>query len=298
MLDFKSNNAIAVQGVIVAFIVLFLKYIAYRVTGSIALYSDALESIINVATAVAALTAVYWSAKPADTNHPYGHTKAEYFSAVLEGVLIVIAAISIFHAAYNGFLQPRGFAQPVEGLLANGAATLVNAAWCFILLREGRKRRSPALVADGKHLLSDIVSSTGVLAGLVLAVWTGWAILDPLLAALVALAILWSGWSLVRTSMSSLMDEAVAPETLERMRQVIAANAEGAIEAHDIRTRHAGPVTFIDFHLVVPGSMSVSDAHAICDRIERALKEMAADAQITIHVEPEEKAKHRGVVVL
>ena len=298
MLDFKSNNAIAVQGVIVAFIVLFLKYIAYRVTGSIALYSDALESIINVATAVAALTAVYWSAKPADTNHPYGHTKAEYFSAVLEGVLIVIAAISIFHAAYNGFLQPRGFAQPVEGLLANGAATLVNAAWCFILLREGRKRRSPALVADGKHLLSDIVSSTGVLAGLVLAVWTGWAILDPLLAALVALAILWSGWSLVRTSMSSLMDEAVAPETLERMRQVIAVNAEGAIEAHDIRTRHAGPVTFIDFHLVVPGSMSVSDAHAICDRIERALKEMAADAQITIHVEPEEKAKHRGVVVL
>ena len=179
-------------------VALGLKFAAYALTGSVALYSDALESIVNVATAVAALLALRYSAMPADANHPYGHYKAEYFSVVLEGVLIVVAALTILREAYFGITAPRSLAAPLVGLLINGAAAAINGAWCFVLIREGRRRRSPALVADGKHLLTDVVTSAGVIVGLGLAVVTGWAILDPLLAALVALNILWSGWSLIR----------------------------------------------------------------------------------------------------
>ena len=139
---------------------------------------------------------------------------------------------------------------------------------------------------------------TLIVVGLVLALLTGWAILDPILAMAVAVVILWSGWSLMRESVGGLMDAAVPPETLDRIRGVISQSAAGALEAHDLRTRHAGRVTFIDFHLVVPGAMPVSEAHAICDEVEKALREEVADAMITIHVEPEEKAKHHGVLVL
>jgi cation diffusion facilitator family transporter len=158
--------------------------------------------------------------------------------------------------------------------------------------------RSPALAADGRHLLTDVVTSFGVLAGLLLVPVTGLHQLDPALAALVALNILWSGWGLMKESISGLMDEAVPEKVLVQIREVIACNADGAIEAHDLRTRHAGRMTFIDFHLVVPGSMSVTDAHDICDRLERALKAKVEDALITIHVEPDDKAKHAGIVVL
>jgi cation diffusion facilitator family transporter len=155
-----------------------------------------------------------------------------------------------------------------------------------------------ALVADGRHLLTDVITSAGVLVGVTLAWLTGWTILDPLLAALVGVNVIWSGWSLVRQSIGGLMDEAVDPEMLDRIRGVISKSGQGALEAHDLRTRQAGRVTFIDFHLVVPGSMTVSEAHSICDEIEKALRAAVTDATITIHVEPEEKAKHHGVLVL
>lgn len=291
-------QTIAVTSVVVGVVVLALKFAAWRVTGSVALYSDALESIVNVATAIAALVAIRFSAKPADANHPYGHHKAEYFSVVLEGVLIIIAAISIFREAWLAYLDPRMLSAPAEGLAINGLASIINAGWCVFLIRQGRARRSPALVADGKHLATDVITSVGVLAGLLLALETGIAVLDPLLAAFVAVNILWSGWRMIRESVGGLMDEAVAPDTLDRIRAVISANADGAMEAHDLRTRAAGRATFIDFHLVVPGDMHVTRAHEICDQIERALKAEVADALITIHVEPEEKAKHHGVLVL
>jgi cation diffusion facilitator family transporter len=289
---------LAAASVAIGIVVLALKYAAYRVTGSVALYSDALESIVNVATAVTALFAVRLSIKPADANHPYGHHKAEYFSVVLEGVLIVIAALSIFREAYLAYVMPRALNAPSQGLLLNGLATILNAGWSYVLIRFGRRRRSPALVADGRHLLTDVISSVGVLAGVGIAAATGVHILDPLLAAALAVYILWAGWTMIRASIGGLMDEAVPSADLDKIRQVIAVNAEGAIEAHDLRTRHAGRAVFVDFHLVVPGTMPVSEAHDICDRIERALKAEVADALITIHVEPEEKAKHHGVLVL
>jgi cation diffusion facilitator family transporter len=289
---------LAIGSVLVGVAVLALKTLAYWMTGSIALYSDALESTVNVATAFAALFAVRYSARPADANHPYGHNKAEYFSAVLEGVMIVVAAIMIMREAYLGFLNPKVLDAPVSGVMVNGLATVINGFWCWVLIREGRRSRSPALLADGQHLLSDVISSVGVILGVLLAIGSGWAVLDPALAALVGLNILWSGWRVVKESVGGLLDEAVPDELLQRIRSIISSEAEGALEAHDLRTRHAGRLTFIDFHLVVEGQMTVSDAHDICDRIERALKKEIGQALVTIHVEPENKAKHSGIVVL
>ena len=289
---------LAVGSIIVGLIVLGLKTLAWWMTGSIALLSDALESTVNVATAVAALVAISIAERPPDANHPYGHHKAEFFSAVLEGVMIIVAALLIMHEAYKGLLAPRVLDAPLQGLLVNGAASLVNGIWCWMLIIQGRKHRSPALVADGHHLLSDVVSSIGVTFGVLAAIETGWAVLDPALAGLVAINILWSGWKVMKSSLSGLMDEAVPEDELKTIRDVISVEASGALEAHDLRTRHAGKTTFIDFHLVVPGQTTVTDAHEICDRIERALKAQVVHATITIHVEPENKAKHSGVLVL
>jgi cation diffusion facilitator family transporter len=289
---------LAIGSILVGALVFALKYAAYYLTGSIALYSDALESIINVVTALAAFMAVRVSAAPADANHPYGHHKVEYFSAVLEGVLIIVAALMILREAYFGFFTPRMIDAPASGLAINAVATVINAAWSWMLIRHGRRLRSPAIVADGRHLLTDVFTSVGVLIGLLLVPVTGWVWLDSVLAAFVAVNILWSGWGLMKESIGGLMDEALPEATLSRVREIISSNAEGAIEAHDLRTRHAGKMTFIDFHLVVPGAMSVTDAHDICDRLERALKDDIEDALITIHVEPDNKAKHAGIVVL
>lgn len=291
-------HKLALGSIFVGIVVFLLKYAAYYMTGSVALYSDALESVINVVTAVAAFMAVRLSAAPADANHPYGHHKVEYFSAVLEGVLIIVAALAILREAYFGFLSPKVIDAPVQGLAVNVLATAINAGWSWLLIRRGRRLRSPALVADGRHLLTDVMTSAGVVLGLLFVPLTGWHWLDSALAALVAVNILWSGWGLMKESIGGLMDEAIPDATLNRVREIIAVNADGAIEAHDLRTRHAGRMTFIDFHLVVPGQMSVTDAHDICDRLERALKADVEDALITIHVEPDDKAKHAGIVVL
>ncbi len=288
----------AVTSIVVAAVVLGLKYLAYWVTGSVALYSDALESIVNLITAAVALYAIHVSAQPADRRHQFGHHKAEYFSAVIEGVLIVVAALLIFHEAYDAFLRPRALSEPARGLFINGLATAINAGWSYFLLTWGRRQRSPALVGDGWHLMTDVATSVGVIVGLLLAMLTGWQVLDPALAALVGANILWAGWRLVRESVSGLMDEAVTAEVARHIRDVISSNAEGAIEAHDVKTRMAGRVTFIEFHLVVPGSMTVAASHVICDRIEQALQAAVHDAQVLIHVEPEEEAKQTGVPVV
>ncbi len=284
--------------IVVACAVLGIKYVAYWVTGSVALFSDALESIVNVVTAFVALAAVRISARPADRRHQFGHHKAEYFSAVIEGVLIILAALLILHAAWQALREPRAFTEPWLGLAISGVATVLNAAWSWALINYGRRWRSPALVADGWHLFSDVATSIGVIVGLALAVLTGWQVLASALAALVAVNILFAGWRVVRSSISGLMDEAVEGDIGRRIRAVISESAEGAIEAHDIRTRTAGRATFIDFHLVVPGAMSVADAHRICDRIEQALEAEIHGAEIVIHVEPEGEARHRGVVVI
>jgi cation diffusion facilitator family transporter len=289
---------LAAASIVVGLAVLALKLIAWAVTGSVALLSDALESIVNVATAGAAFAAVRLAAKPADARHPWGHGKAEYFSAVVEGVLIVVAALLILQASVTALLEGPVPAANLAGLAWTAAATILNGAWALVLLRRGRALRSPALEADGAHLMADVATSVGVAGGVLLAALTGWWALDPVIALCVAGHILWSGARVVRGSLGGLMDAAVPEDEMRAIREAILAAAGGASEAHDIRTRRAGAETFIDFHLVIPGETSVFDAHEICDRVEAALRAAVPGARVTIHVEPEHKSHGSGVLVI
>ena len=294
--DFVS--ILAATSIVVALGVMALKYVAYLKTGSVALYSDALESIVNVTTAMVALYTVRLAGKPPDANHPFGHHKAEYFSAVLSGALIIVAALLILDEVWRALRNPMPIRSPLEGVLWSGTATAINAVWSGVLIWFGTRHRSPALAADGWHVLTDTITSVGALIGFGLVAATGWQILDPLTAALVAANILRSGWIVMRDSFSGLMDESVDARILAEIRKSISDQGVGAIEAHDLKTRHAGRATFIEFHLVVPGDMPVRAAHEICDRIEAALKAAIEGAHVLIHVEPEEKAKHTGIVVV
>jgi cation diffusion facilitator family transporter len=293
-----SAAALGSASIVLGVVVLGLKALAWALTGSAALFSDAAESVVNVATAVMALLALRIAARPADAEHLYGHEKAEIFAAAVEGVMIVLAALLIFDHAWRALVAPALLTMPFEGMAANALATLLNAGWAAVLLRRGARLRSAALQADGRHLLSDVVTSIGVLIGVALVVTTGVSWLDPLIAAATAVYILLSGLRVIRESIGGLMDAAPAEEIVARMRRLVSEHAEGALEAHDLRVRHAGRLTFLEFHLVVPGAMTVAAAHDICDRIETALKADVPGLVITIHVEPEGKAKHRGVIVL
>ena len=294
----RQAERIAAGSIAVGAAVLSLKMTAWDVTGSAALFSDAAESVVNVAAALLALFSLRLSAKPADANHPFGHSKVEFISAVIEGALIVLAAVEILRHAQAAYIHPTPLETPLRGMLLNGLATALNLGWATVLLRTGRRVRSPALMGDGRHLMSDVVTSTGVLTGVGLVVVTGLPWLDPLLAALTALYILGAGAYVIRDSVGGLMDAAPSADIVERVRRLVAMHAAGAIEAHELRMRRAGPTTFLEFHLVVPGSMTVAESHLICDRVEMALKAEMEGMEIIIHVEPEGMALHQGVLVL
>ncbi|MGB0734456.1 MAG: cation diffusion facilitator family transporter [Paracoccaceae bacterium] len=292
----KTLN-IALISIAIGILVFGLKYWAYWITGSVALFSDALESTVNVATALVTFIAIRVAAIPEDENHPYGHHKAELMSATFEGALIIIAAFVILWQAYLALMTPLPLTEVREGLAINLIAGIINGIWCYYLLREGQKLHSPALVADGKHLLTDVYSSLGVIAGIALAAWFGIWWLDGALAILVAANILWSGYHVVQTSLSGLMDEALSEADQATIKSIIAEHGSGAVQAHDLRTRQAGQAKFIDFHLVVPSDMTVFDAHELCDRIEAALKIEFAHMQIHIHLEPEHKAHKKAIEI-
>ncbi|MBS0980163.1 cation transporter [Acetobacter thailandicus] len=292
----ESNKSIAIYSLLASLVALSLKYAAWAVSGSIALYSDAIETIINVVSAVGGLWALSIAARPADHNHTYGHYKAEYLSAVAEGTLVLLTAFIIAREAWLGWQHPHPPTAPYEGIALNGAATLVNLIWGMVMLRAGRKRRSPALIAGGQHVLSDVWTGAGLIAGITLIPLTGWERLDSILAGLIALNVLRVGWGVMRDSIAGLMDQAPAPETIEQICDIIALKGKGAIEAHDIRTRVIGAMTFLDFHLIVPGNMTVTEAHDICDLIEQELSRQMGNTLVHIHVEPDNMAKHEGIV--
>src|SRR5262245_40949233 len=194
----KQNvAALAAWSIVLALAMLLLRAVAWWLTGSVALFSDAMESIVNVIASGAALYAIRLSHKPADQNHPFGHHKAEYFSAVLEGVLIVVAALLILSEVWRAWQSPIALDKPWTGLAVNGFASAINGVWALVLLGVGRAERSPALVADGKHIMTDVVTSVGVIVGLAASVFTGWTVLDPLLALIVAVNILWQGGKVI-----------------------------------------------------------------------------------------------------
>ncbi|MBP2233720.1 cation diffusion facilitator family transporter [Sinorhizobium kostiense] len=292
VLDNRTVLRFAFWGIPLSLGVMGLKMLAWWVTGSVALLSDGLESTVNVIAAVIAYAMIGYAAKPADASHPFGHHKAEYFSAVIEGVLIVVAALTILWEAIPAMTAPVLIEAPVLGLAINLSAGVINAIWACLLIRAGTRHRSPALSADGHHILSDVVTSAGVLVGLVLALATGYAILDPLLAVVVAGNILFQGWKVISRSIDGLMDRAVPAEEEEAIKRAIATNASGSLGVHDLKTRQAGPATFVDFHMVVPEAMPVGEAHDICDRIEDAIRAVQPGARIAIHVEPEGEKAH------
>ena len=233
--SFPLTTKLALGSVALAIVVLAMKAVSAWLTGSIALYSDALESLVNVATAIVALFAVRLAGRPASAALPYGYHKVEYFSAVIIGVFIAVAALVIFRQAYDGFFSPHQFVADPIGLVISVGATVINAGWAWMLTRYGRRERSKSLTADGKHLWTDVVSPAAVLIGVMLAALTAYHKLDAILAALVGVMILWSGWEVMRDSVIGLMDVAVDPKKLARIKELISNSADGAIEAHDIR---------------------------------------------------------------
>ena len=282
----------------VSLVVLSMKGAAYWLTGSVALLSDALETVINVVAALGALVALRLSALPPDANHLYGHSKAEYLSALAEGALVLLTSVLIAREAWDGWQNPHVPETPFLGIGLNAGAGVINLVWALVLMRKGRLWKSPALIAGGRHIMTDVWTTGAVLVGFALVPLTGYLRLDPLVAGFVALNILWTGYGMLRESMGALMDEVADPEAVAELRRIISASARGAIEAHDLRTRTAGSTTFIEFDLVVPGTMTVLESHDICDRVEDALRAHLGNAVINIHVEPEREAKQTGVPVL
>lgn len=272
--------------------VMALKLLAWYVTGSVALLSDALESTVNIIAALIAFYVIRYAQRPADDDHQFGHHKAEYISAVVEGVLIIVAAMLIVQEAWGALFEPKLPDAPVLGLAINSLAGVVNFLWAGLLIRVGKKHRSPALNADGQHIMSDVVTSGGVIVGLILALVTGYAILDPLMAIFVAINILFQGYKVISHSIGGLMDRALEESEIDAVRKAIAEHAAGVLGVHDLRTRQAGSVAFVAFHIVVPADMSVAKAHDICDRMEDAIKAILPGASLAIHVEPESERAH------
>ncbi|GBQ06125.1 cation diffusion facilitator family transporter [Saccharibacter floricola] len=282
---------IARLSIFVSVIVLAVKYSAYYVSGSGALLSDAIETILNVVASIGTLWAVSFAARPADDNHQYGHGKAEYLWAVIEGVLVVLAALGILLIALHDAFHPMPIDAPFFGVTLNALAGVINLVWARIMISIGRRHTSQALLSAGEHVQSDVWASLALLIGVSLIPFVHWNGLDPLLSALVALNVLWTGFCMMRRSMSGLMDEVPSADLVEKLRLLIAQTGTGALEAHDLRMRKVGSLFFVEFHLVVPNHMQITEAHDICDRIEAAFRQELGQASIHIHVEPEKMAK-------
>ena len=274
---------------------LALKFGAYFITGSVSLWSDAVEALVNLAAGLVALGALTLAAQPADDRHAYGHDKAEYFSSGVEGALILVAAIAIFWSAALRLLDPQPLERLGWGMVVAALAAGANFATARVMLKVAQQHDSITIEADAKHLMTDVWTSAGILAGLLVVIWMPqWSILDPLMAMAVAVHILFTGFDLLRRSADGLMDAALPEQDVRDAEALIQAALPGDASFHALRTRKAGPRRFLEFHLLVPGTMNVVDSHALCDRIETALTARLARAEVTIHVEPREtQAPHR-----
>jgi cation diffusion facilitator family transporter len=263
-----------------------LKSAAYFLTGSVGLLSDAVESLVNLVAAVTAYLSLRYAARPVDESHTYGHEKIEFFSSGLEGVLIVVAAVAIAVYAVRRLVV----AEPLEplgpGLVLALIASAINGTVAVVLLRAGRKHGSIVLEADGRHLLTDVWTSAAVLAGLGLVWLTGVQWLDPVIALGVALNILWTGWDLIRRSFNGLMDHALPAEEQTAVRSAIEKHLGPDMDYHALRTRQAGRRRFVDFHLLVPGRLTVQQAHTLTGAIEEAVRGALPGLEVTVHIEP------------
>jgi cation diffusion facilitator family transporter len=273
---------------VAAAVVIALKLLAWHLTGSIGLLSDAVESVANLVGALVALAMLWLAARPPDDEHAYGHTKAEYFSSGFEGALILVAAFAIVWVAFPRLFDPRPVEQVGLGLVVAAAASVLNVGVAWILFRAGRRYGSITLEAIGHHLMTDVWTSVGVIAGVALVPVTGWDILDPILALGVAAHILLVGGSLVRRSALGLLDTAVSEEDRQRIDRVLARYEERGVQFHAVRTRRAGQRSFISMHVLVPGDWSVQRGHDLAEEIEREIRESLPGTHVFTHLEPVE----------
>ncbi len=271
-----------------AVVTMGVKFLGYLLTGSVGLFSDAAESVVNLVAALVGLWAVTLATRPADSEHAYGHSKAEYFSSGVEGALILVAALVIAMEAIPRLLHPEPIEQAYLGLTFSVVGALINGGLAWFMLREGKKQRSMSLQADAHHLFTDVVTTAGVLVGVLLVVLTNWYILDPPVALLVAVNIIWTGVKLLRQTGLGLLDTTLPKEDLEVVSSVLDPYREQGIDFHAMRTRMAGRRRFVSFHVIVPGSWTVLKGHALCEEIELTLHNALPASTIFTHLEPRE----------
>jgi cation diffusion facilitator family transporter len=272
----------------VSLLTISMKTGAWLLTGSVGLLSDAIESVVNLVAALVGLVVILWSTRPPDEDHTYGHEKADYVSAGFEGALILLAAFTIAYAAIDRLLHPAGLTEVGIGLAISLLATLINLGAATLLIRTGRQEQSLTLEADGRHLMTDVWTTLGVVAGIGLVWLTGWQTLDPLIALAVAANIVRIGSSLVRDSMSGLMDKALPVSDLAAVRGVLDRYSDGSVEFHALRTRKSGRRSFISVHVLVPGDWSVQAGHDFAEQVEEDLRAAVGQATIFTHLEPVE----------
>ena len=263
-----------------------LKGVAWKMTGSVGLLSDAIESFVNLAGAMMALWMLTLAALPADDDHAHGHGKAEYFSSAFEGFLILLAAASIAYTAIDRLLNPQPLEAVWIGLVVSVVASIINFATARVLMKAGRKHNSITLEADAHHLLTDVWTSVGVIAGVALVSLTGWLWLDPAIALLVAVNIVWTGYQLMSRSAAGLMDSSLPAEKLEKIESLLAGYREQGLDFHALRTRQAGGRAFMTLHVLVPGQWTVQYGHDWAERIEHDIHQALPFTHITTHVEP------------
>jgi len=292
----QTPRQMALLSIATSLVTLALKFGAYFLTNSVSLLSDALEALVNLAAGIIALAALTIAATPADDRHTYGHDKAEYFSSGVEGTLILVAAVSIIYAAWDRIQHPAPLVNLGPGIIVGLLAAAMNYATARLMLKVARRHDSITIEADARHLLTDVWTSGGVLGGLLVILFLPqWHVLDPLIAVAVGLHIIYTGIELLRRSVEGLMDTALSPREIHKAEQLIQAELPPGASFHALRTRKAGARRFIEFHLLVPGETSVSESHALCDRIEEALTGQLAKASVTIHVEPQDAHEPHGL---
>ncbi len=269
-----------------AVVTIALKTTAYFLTGSVGLLSDALESLVNLVGASMALAMLTVAARPADEDHAYGHSKAEYFSSGMEGGLILIAAVSIIVSAAPRLFDPKPIEQVGLGLGVSVAASLINLGVARVLLKAGKEHHSITLEADAHHLMTDVWTSVGVLGGVGLVAFTGWEILDPIVAFVVAANIIWTGVRIVRSSALGLMDTALPALEQDKLKSVLDGHMKDGVQYHALRTRQSGSRQFISFHVLVPGEWTVQQGHCLLEAVERDVRLALPNATVFTHLEP------------
>jgi cation diffusion facilitator family transporter len=279
----------AALSIVAAVLTIGLKVGAYLLTGSVGLFSDAAESLVNLVAAVAALWALTVALRPPDEEHAFGHNKAEYFSSGLESALIIIAAVWIGVTAWGRLMDPQPLQNVGLGLSVTLVAAALNGSVALVLLRAGRRLRSVTLRADAQHLLTDVWTSTGVVVGIVMVQLTGWLVLDPLIALVVAANIVWTGVRLLRDTAQGLLDRALPPEELKKISGVLSHYEKRDIRFHALRTRAAGQRRFVSMHVLVPGRWTVQRGHDLSEKLEAELAEaLRGNTTFFIHIEPSE----------